>query len=117
MSHPVLGKQLKIWRKHSGLSQAALEEKAGLGHNTVSRIERGESSPTASTVNKIAKALRISYEQLIIGIPPNKKNPEKVCTYKDRMLSEIERLSELECRELYPVLEQLVNFSKKRDND
>jgi transcriptional regulator with XRE-family HTH domain len=118
MAHPDLGNQLNIWRKYVGLSQAVLEQKAGLGHNTVSRIERGESSPTTKTLEKLASALnalKISYEQLILGSPKNKNNSPKSTSYKKRIIHEVKKLTESECKELYPVWERIIDFAKRRE--
>jgi transcriptional regulator with XRE-family HTH domain len=43
---PLLGDQIRQWRLVRKLTQAGLEQAAGLSHNTVSRIECGSVSPT-----------------------------------------------------------------------
>ena len=63
-SLPSLNEQIRLWRVAQKLTQAALEEKAGLSHNTVSRIECGSVSPRIDTIDRIAQALDISVEQL-----------------------------------------------------
>ena len=64
LSLPSLNEQIRLWRVARKLTQAALEEKAGLSHNTVSRIECGSVSPRIDTIDRIAQALDISVEQL-----------------------------------------------------
>jgi len=113
MAYSEIGEQLRRWRNYSGLSQALLEDKAALGHNTVSRIERGENNPNTKTVNMLAGALKISHEQLIFGSPPDENEVSKIDSHKELMIKELEKLTESECRELYPVLEKLVRFAKK----
>lgn len=63
-SLPLLGDQIRQWRLVRKLTQAGLEQAAGLSHNAVSRIECGSVSPRIDTIERIAQALDISVEQL-----------------------------------------------------
>lgn len=51
---PVPG--LALLRKQAGLSQRKLAERAGVGRNTISRLERGANA-RYDTLDKLAKAL------------------------------------------------------------
>lgn len=53
------GQSLKSLREKAGLTQQQLAEKAGLLQSHVSRIERGEYSPTNKTLTKLAAALGV----------------------------------------------------------
>jgi ribosome-binding protein aMBF1 (putative translation factor) len=44
-------------REHQGLTQADLAERSGIDQGDISRIERGSTSPTARTLQRIAEAL------------------------------------------------------------
>lgn len=44
-------------RERHGLTQAELAERAGIDQADISRIERGSTSPTARTLQRIADAL------------------------------------------------------------
>jgi transcriptional regulator with XRE-family HTH domain len=55
------GKTLRALRTARGLSQWALADAAGMDHNYIGMIERGERNPAVVNVVKIAKAL---------GVPP-----------------------------------------------
>ena len=44
-------------REKHGLSQAELAERCGMDQGDISRIERGSTSPTARTLQRIADAL------------------------------------------------------------
>lgn len=47
---------LRSARERSGLTQRALADRAGTSQSVVARIERGQSSPTASTLNRLLEA-------------------------------------------------------------
>jgi len=53
-----VGRRLRELREERGLSIRALAEKSGLNVNTLSLIENGKSSPSVSTLQQIAVALR-----------------------------------------------------------
>jgi predicted transcriptional regulator len=44
-------------REHHGLTQGELAERCGIDQGDISRIERGSTSPTARTLQRIAEAL------------------------------------------------------------
>lgn len=49
--------QLVALRERHGLTQAELAERCGIDQGDISRIERGSTSPTARTLQRIAAAL------------------------------------------------------------
>ncbi len=57
---PDVGARLRILREQHGLSLRELAEQCGLSFNAISRIERGENSPTVSTLHQLATALNVS---------------------------------------------------------
>lgn len=61
-----LGEYLKEQRMASKLSLRQLSEVAGVSNPYLSQIERGLRKPSADVLQQIAKALRISAEQLYI---------------------------------------------------
>ncbi|GAB2974705.1 helix-turn-helix domain-containing protein [Nocardioides montaniterrae] len=61
-----LGDYLKDQRTSSRLSLRQLADMAGVSNPYLSQIERGLRKPSAEVLNQIAKALRISAEQLYI---------------------------------------------------
>lgn len=54
-----VGERLRYLREQQGFSLRALADRSGLSFNTISRIERGESSPTVATLNLLASALNV----------------------------------------------------------
>ena len=61
-----IGKNIKKYRQEKGLSQDKLSKLADLSLNTVVKIELDESpNPTIETIQKIAKALGVSVDDLL----------------------------------------------------
>lgn len=61
-----LGEYLKEQRKSAQLSIRQLASAAGVSNPYLSQIERGLRKPSAGVLQQIAKALRISAEQLYV---------------------------------------------------
>ncbi len=63
---PIVARNIKKHRKDRGLSQDKLSRLADVSHATIIKIESGGiQSPTIGTVQKIAKALGASVDDLI----------------------------------------------------
>ena len=61
-----IGKNIKRFRQDKGLSQDKLSKLADLSLNTVVKIELDESpNPTIETVQRVAKALEVSVDDLL----------------------------------------------------
>jgi putative transcriptional regulator len=61
-----ISKNIKKLREDNGLSQEKLARLADVANNTIIKIEAGKNqNPTLDTLNKIAKALKISIDDLI----------------------------------------------------
>ena len=54
-----VGKRIRTLRNQQGLSLRALSDQCGLSINAISQIERGENSPTVSTLHRLANALGV----------------------------------------------------------
>jgi len=62
---PTVAKNIKKLRKDKGLSQDKLSRLADVSHATIIKIESGGiKSPTIDTVQKIARALGVSLDDL-----------------------------------------------------
>lgn len=55
-----VGKQIRMLRDQRNLSQQALADASGISRNTLSLIERGQTSPTVSTLKSLARALAVN---------------------------------------------------------
>jgi transcriptional regulator with XRE-family HTH domain len=60
-----MGKTLRKLRREKGLSQAALADRADLSREYVNKIEAGKYDPPLSTINALAKALRVKPSRLL----------------------------------------------------
>lgn len=61
-----IGKNIKKYRQEKELSQDKLSKLADLSLNTVVKIELDESpNPTIETIQRIAKALEVSVDDLL----------------------------------------------------
>lgn len=56
---PSVGVQLRAFRRQRGLSLRALAELCDLSPNTISLVERGATSPSVSTLRRLATALGV----------------------------------------------------------
>ena len=62
----IIGKNIKRFRQDKGFSQDKLSKLADLSLNTVVKIELDESpNPTIGTIQRIAKALDVSVDDLL----------------------------------------------------
>jgi transcriptional regulator with XRE-family HTH domain len=62
----VVARNLRVMRKQKGLSQEELAYQAGVNRNYVGQIEREEKSPTVDMVEKLASALGVVPEEMLI---------------------------------------------------
>jgi transcriptional regulator with XRE-family HTH domain len=62
-----IGKRLKDLRIRVALTQEELAAKAGIGKNTVNRVERNITEPHMSTLRKLAEALGVEPHELVRG--------------------------------------------------
>ena len=60
-----IGTQVKRERERALLTQQELADRAGIGLNTLNRIERDHAEPHFRTIRKLAKALGVDPATLI----------------------------------------------------
>ena len=66
-SHMNIGENLKVLRKIKKLSQQDLGNKLGVSGAYIQQIENNKKNPSIKTFNKIANALEVSLDELLIG--------------------------------------------------
>ena len=62
-----IGERLKDLRIRRALTQEELAEAAGIGKNTVNRLERDLTEPRPPTLRKLAQALEVDPAELVAG--------------------------------------------------
>jgi transcriptional regulator with XRE-family HTH domain len=62
---PAVGPRVRALREAMGLSLRDLAERSGVGAQTLSQVERGETSPTLASAAKIASGLELTLSQLL----------------------------------------------------
>ena len=62
-----IGQKLKDLRIERALTQEELAQKAGIGKNTINRMERNITEPRPSTLRKLAGALNVDPAELVRG--------------------------------------------------
>lgn len=62
-----VGRRIRELRERKNLSQQVIAERSGLSRNTLSLIERGQSSPTVSTLKRLAVALDVDINAFFDG--------------------------------------------------
>lgn len=63
------GDQIRSLRVAKGLTQAELGERCGWPDSRIGAYERNEvKKPTVKSINKLADAFGLAYEQLLVGV-------------------------------------------------
>jgi transcriptional regulator with XRE-family HTH domain len=76
VSKQAVGQRLRALRLSQGMSQEKLAELLGITQSNVSGLERGVRSLTIHQVAKLASALRVSTDELLLGASPNSRKQE-----------------------------------------
>lgn len=72
------GELIRHFRQIRGLTQKQLGEQCGIAEPTIRRYELGKLNPKIQTLQRIADALEISWEQLLEN-PPKNPSSEEIC--------------------------------------
>ena len=80
---PPIAELIKLMRKEKGLSQIELSQKIDVTNVQLSRIERGECTPTVRTLIKLAPHLGYSLETLLAASHYQGTLPSSTPTYVD----------------------------------
>jgi transcriptional regulator with XRE-family HTH domain len=55
---------VKAWRTHLGLTQSEIAKKAGITQAALSQMENNENTLRTATLEKLAKAMNLTVDQL-----------------------------------------------------
>ena len=91
-TQPDVGAQLLLMRQERGLSLRGLAKACGLSVNAISRIERGESSPTVTSLQRLAKTLEVPITEFFKTAPEHStilvRENERLRTHGEGVLIE-----------------------------
>ncbi|PLZ03142.1 DNA-binding protein [Burkholderia sp. WAC0059] len=79
-----LARRLRDLRNERGLSLEALAERSGVSRSNISLIERGESSPTAVVIDKLATALGVTLPELFSPLDASDTPPSPLARAADQ---------------------------------
>jgi len=57
---------LRAWREYKKLTQAEVAARAGISQPALAQMERNKTNPGKDTLRKLAKALGVEVEQLMV---------------------------------------------------
>jgi transcriptional regulator with XRE-family HTH domain len=80
-----LGEELRRFRVLAGLSGSQMAQAVGVSQSTVSRIERGDSVPSAVEVNAWADAARLGEERRMLVLSLAEAAVNEVITHRERL--------------------------------
>ena len=83
----LLGHNIKLFRIHSGFSQAELAEKAGISVPYLGAVERGDKWPSPTTLAEIARSLRQEPYDLLKPENTSSQEVRKIITKLTREIS------------------------------
>jgi transcriptional regulator with XRE-family HTH domain len=109
-----IGSQIKTVREAKNLSQKHVAMSVNMDPSQYSKIEKGKTDPSVSTLERIAKALGVSLAELFQSdeIFKDINSADKTIMEKLRL---IEQLDEQEKNSVYNIVDGL--FAKKRLRD
>jgi transcriptional regulator with XRE-family HTH domain len=73
-----IGQRLKDARRRSHLTQRELAEQAGVGLNSIRKVEQTDYEPTLRLYRRLAESLGVRIEWLLFGIEPMTVDMESV---------------------------------------
>lgn len=93
LSKAEIGKRVRTLREERGLTQTGLGELLDLTQSNISAIERGDRGVTIHQAVRIARALRVTVDELLTGAKPAKEKTVKIQDRRFlRRLQQIEKL-------------------------
>lgn len=109
------GDLLRSWLAVSGLSQADLSDKTGVGQSAVSMWVSGKRTPSVQSIMRIAQALGVSLDEYLKG--PSEQ--ESTTMYResgmrDEMLKILAGLTGEELRDAYKFFKKMYGTSEQK---
>ena len=106
MDKEFIGKKIKEYRKINNFTQETLGEKAGFHYSYIGQVERGEKEPSLKALNKIADALGVGVDKLLIDYDLSSEASIKISNITDLLLNRNEKELEM----IYTLLKDLTQI-------
>lgn len=107
------GNRIAELRKRAGFTQVELAEELGVSQRVISYYEAETEHPPTHLLAQIAKALKVSADELL-GTAPLKKEIKPRNTRLERRLQQIEQLGAKEKRQVMQFLDTVIEHEKLR---
>ena len=104
-----VGARIRYFRHLRGLSQEQLALQAGLNTAFLGHLERGLKSPTITTLEKLVKALNITFEELFAE-EPSASGPEHDAAM-ERLTLLVRGLPAGQIEKLSNIIQSVLDFS------
>src|SRR5438270_11179110 len=88
MAQETQGERVRRARDERGMKQGYVAKTAGITQAHLSRIENDESGVTDHTLKRIATAIGVPFEDLVVRKDPSKDEGPRVVTIEDALASE-----------------------------
>jgi transcriptional regulator with XRE-family HTH domain len=114
LSNKKIGERLRTIRRERGMTQAELADVLDTHFTSISQIERGQRGLTVQQLVKLASALNVTPNELLLN---GKANPVPLSTRRSRILRRLQRLEELpqaEQKAILKILDGLLDRNNAR---
>ncbi len=102
----IIGSRIRSYRLQAGLSQEQLAEKAGVHPTYIGQLERAEKNATLESIEKVARALHISFDILFEKIIPGSiENDIPLQCYE--LIRKFEKKDQ---KALFRIITEIVNY-------
>jgi Predicted transcription factor, homolog of eukaryotic MBF1 len=105
--------KIKKLRQEKRFKQESLAEKIGVSRLMLGKYERGEATPSAETLQKLAQVLEVSIDYLLSGDEKSEVSPNFGDKTLQKYFEEIDKMNDEERGHVKFILDAVV---KNRDN-
>jgi transcriptional regulator with XRE-family HTH domain len=107
-----VGERIRKLRHERGVSQEQLALKAGITPSYLGQVERGEKSPTIDSVDKVARALQVSLEELFSFEHAQLAHVDRQVI--DKIAFELSGRTKIEQQMVYQFIKQILLFRDQK---
>jgi transcriptional regulator with XRE-family HTH domain len=109
-----IGSKIRQYRKKMGLTQEELAFNSGINMSFLGDIERGIKKPSIDTLEKLLKALGVTFQKFFDFETAIK--PFKDCTALEKLNVKLQGRSESEIGMIYNVIQQILIYNDKNQS-